>query len=73
MASSVRRALHDDRFIIPLRIDDLPFSDINISLHQLNAIDFSRGWMDGFRRLIDRLNDDGVTKDERFGSEAVAV
>src|SRR5215217_5798185 len=33
VASAVRRQLHDDRFIIPLRIDDLPFSDINISLH----------------------------------------
>jgi hypothetical protein len=73
VASSVRKQLMDDRFIIPLRIDDLPFSDINISLHQLNAIDFSRGWMGGFRRLIQRLKDDSVETDKRFGSEAIAI
>jgi hypothetical protein len=73
VASSIRRQLKDDRFIIPLRIDDLPYSDINIGLHQLNAIDFSRGWIDGFQRLIERLKDDVVEIDNRFGSEAVAV
>lgn len=73
VASSVRKQLQDDRFIIPLRIDDLPFADINIGLHQLNAIDFSKGWMAGFRRLIERLKDDGVETDARFGSEAVTV
>ncbi|MEA3211697.1 MAG: hypothetical protein QOE70_4754 [Chthoniobacter sp.] len=73
VASAVRRQLQDDRFIIPLRIDDLPFSDINIGLHQLNAIDFSKGWMAGFRKLIERLTDEGVETDKRFGTEAVAV
>jgi hypothetical protein len=73
VASTIRKQLKDDHFIIPLRIDDLPFGDININLHKLNAIDFSHGWMTGFRKLVERLNDDGIAKDVSFGTDAVAV
>lgn len=73
VASTIRKQIADDHFIIPLRLDDLPFGDININLHKLNAIDFSKGWMAGFKKLVERLTDDGIGKDQRFGSDAVAV
>ena len=59
-------------FIIPLRLDDLPHSDINIQLARLNAIDFSAGWPPGFRSLLAKLELDGVRKDPRFSPEVVA-
>ena len=31
-------------FVIPMRLDDLPFRDMNIQLARLNAIDLSEGW-----------------------------
>ncbi len=73
VASTIRKQSGDDHFIIPLRLDDLPFGDININLHKLNAVDFSKGWMVGFKKLLERLTDDGIAKDRRFGSDSVAV
>jgi hypothetical protein len=44
VADAVKKSLTDDEFIIPVRIDDVPFADLPIQIHQLNAIDFSKGW-----------------------------
>ena len=44
-----RDKLHD--FIIPLRVDDLPFNEINIQLSNLIAIDFSNSWADVHQRV----------------------
>ena len=53
VADAVKKSLKDDEFIIPVRIDDVPFADLPIPIYQLNAIDFSRGWgakLNGWRR-----------------------
>jgi hypothetical protein len=73
LARTVRKQLTDDHFVIAVRIDDLPFSEFNIHLHNLNAIDFSRNWMAGFTQLIKRLEEDGIEKGDNFGRDAVAV
>src|SRR5438552_4149167 len=39
-------------FIIPVRIDDIPFSDIPIQSHNKNVIDFTVGWHAGLARLL---------------------
>jgi hypothetical protein len=49
-------------FIIPLRVDDLPHSDINVALHRINTIDFSNGWANGLGQLLEKLNLDTVPK-----------
>jgi hypothetical protein len=50
-------------FIIPLRVDDaLAYSDINIQLARINAIDFSAGWAIGLHTLLKKLRQDGVQK-----------
>ena len=69
----MRKQLADEHFIIALRNDDLPFSDVNIRLHKLNSIDFSTNWMAGFVQLIKRLEEDGIEKSDKFGKDAVAV
>lgn len=72
VALSVARQKGLRDFIIPLRIDDLPYQDINIQLNRLNAIDFSNGWAAGLSKLVEKLELDGVPKDERFSPSSVA-
>ena len=68
---SNRYGLND--FVVPLRVDDIPYSEINIQLGRLNVIDFHQGWARGLRSLLDKLNLDGVEKDPRFSPESVAA
>src|SRR5271163_1940990 len=44
VADTMRKTLQDPGFIIPVKIDDSPFGDLPIQIHQLNTIDFARGW-----------------------------
>ena len=59
-------------FVIPVRVDDMAFGDINIQLARLNAIDFNRGWSHGLKALLEKLELDGVDKDSRFSPNSVA-
>ncbi len=72
VALSVARRKNLENFVIPLRIDDLEFQDINIQLNRLNAIDFSTSWATGLKQLNARLELDGVSKDPRFAPGSVA-
>lgn len=58
-------------FVIPLLVDDMPHSDINIQLARLNAIDFRLGWAQGLRFLLEKLERDGIAKDARFSPDSV--
>ena len=71
LAVARQRGLKD--FVIPVRIDDLEYQDINIQLSRLNVIDFSGGWAAGLRRLVGKLELDGVTTDPRFTPSSVAA
>lgn len=51
-------------FIIPLRIGDIPYSDISILIHNKNVIDFTKGWHLGLARLLDKLEKDQVPRQE---------
>ena len=73
LALSVARQRGLIDFVIPLRIDDLSFQDINIHLNRLNAIDFSSGWPSSLKQLVAKLELDGVPKDPRFTPSSVAA
>jgi TolB-like protein/Tfp pilus assembly protein PilF len=60
VADGLRRSLRDPEFIVPLRIDDTPFSDLPIQIHQLNALDFSQDWDASLPALLDTLEAAGV-------------
>jgi TIR domain len=62
VADAVRKALKDSEFIIPVRIDDVPFADLPIQIHQLNNIDFSKGWGAKLADLVDTLMKAGVPR-----------
>ena len=55
-ASDVARKLKDDRFIVPLKGDDLPWSEFPIQLKRLNGLDFSSDWLKGLSELLDTLD-----------------
>lgn len=59
-AVDVGRTLGDNRFIIPVRADDIPWSEFPIQLKQLNGLDFSEGWMRNFGALLRALETGGV-------------
>jgi hypothetical protein len=62
VADAVKKSLKDGEFIIPVRIDDVPFADMPIQIHQLNVIDFSKGWGAKLADLVDTLRKAGVPR-----------
>ncbi len=49
-----------DRFIIPIKIDDLPSTDITSVLIQKNYINFHRNWAEGLGQLTTLFEKDSV-------------
>lgn len=61
-AIDVSRTLGDPKFVIPLRGDDLPWSEFPIQLKQLNGLDFADDWMRNFNTLLKTLEAGGVPR-----------
>jgi len=51
-----------DRFVVPVRVDDLPSTDVISVLVQKNYIDFHRNWADGFNKLLTLLEKSNVPR-----------
>ena len=49
-------------FLIPVRIDSFDFSQLPITIHRKNVIDFNRGWHLGLAKLLDTLADSQIEK-----------
>lgn len=62
LAVGTGRKLQKPSFVIPIRLDDLPFSDFPEQLIRLNAIDFAGNWADGLARVHDALEKASVPK-----------
>lgn len=58
VADKVRR--QNPNFIIPVRIDDVSFSDVPVEILRLNAIDFYNNWASGLTILLKHLCDEKV-------------
>ena len=73
LAVNTGRQLNKQQFIIPIRLDDLPFSDFPEQLIRLNAIgEFSSNWADGFSRLLRALRNIQVPQSTSDVGEALA-
>ena len=59
-------------FIIPLLVDDLPRSEINIELKRINSISFNESWAIGLQTLIEKLEQSGITKNPNYSIESVS-
>lgn len=49
-------------FVIPIIVDDTPFSNQPYGFSERNIIPFRSGWAEGFSRLIERFNRDEVPR-----------
>lgn len=70
VADAVGKSIDDPAFIIPVRADDIAFSDLPILVHQLNGIDFSRGWGGGLIEVLDTLESQNVARSHEDQTEA---
>ena len=61
---AVAKHLQDDRFIIPVKIDDLPYDEVMPQMMGRNIINFSRNWNVGLSRVLKVLERDGVPRSE---------
>jgi len=64
VASNTQKKERLNDFIIPLRIDDLPFEQFNILLSGIHAIDFYRNWPAGLKTLLEKLQKEKVFKED---------
>jgi hypothetical protein len=58
-------------FIIPLRVDGLAYSEMNIEVFRLNTIDFCASWAAGLAGLVAKLRKDSVPTTDSLGATAV--
>ncbi|MGD0461643.1 MAG: toll/interleukin-1 receptor domain-containing protein [Tepidisphaeraceae bacterium] len=72
VASGVASQLNDTGFIIPVKIDDLPFAEHNIQINRLVAIPFTNGWPEGLGSLLKALDEDAVPKPNAAGPASIA-
>jgi hypothetical protein len=62
LATTMKKQLGDNYFIVPMRIDQTSFSSFPIDLHRLNGIDCHANWADGLHRLSKVFERDNVPK-----------
>lgn len=72
LAQNVARKNGFRDFVIPLHIDDLPYSDVTIEVNRLNIIPFEKSWARGLERLLKKLDEDNVPKKKNFSPNAVS-
>lgn len=72
VAQSVAKKHKLKDFIIPLHVDQLPYDEINIELHRLNAVPFHDSWAHGYSQLLERLEEDGVVRSSAFTPEVAS-
>jgi hypothetical protein len=64
LAVMLERKQNLTRFVIPIRLDDLPFDEFKVNIARKNSIDFSKNWADGVAQLIECLETDKIIKNE---------
>ncbi len=72
LAVSVERASSLDGFVIPVRVDNLPFDYVRANLARKKLIDFNGNWAAGLAQLLEVLERDGVPKVNMDGAKGVA-
>lgn len=54
----VERTQKVDKFVVPIRVDDVPFSEFKANIARKNAIDFTGGWAPALAKLFEVLERD---------------
>lgn len=71
LAVSVERSQNLQRFVVPVRIDDLPFNDTKPNLARKNIIDFKNNWAEGFGQLLKVLERDLVVREQVLSTQQI--
>ena len=72
LSVATSRKLQHPRFIIPVRLDDLPFDEFPEQVIRLNAINFNGNWADGLHRLFEALDERNINKVEGASAQGIA-
>lgn len=64
LAVATGRKLQNAKFIIPVRLDDLPYDEFPEQVIRLNAINFHGNWADGLHALLKALAEHQIPKDD---------
>lgn len=67
LALSVERSLGLPQFVIPLRIDDTPFTEFRANIARKNIVNFYGNWASGLTQLLKVLEADRVPTEPRDG------
>lgn len=62
LAVSVERSERLAGFVIPIRLDETPFSSLRANIARKNVLDFSSGWAKGLARLVSTLRQDQIPR-----------
>ncbi len=62
VALNVEKSLGLKDFVIPLHIDDLPYSEVNVRLGSIGAIEFHQQWGKGLAQLLAKFERTNVPK-----------
>lgn len=72
LAVATARKLQNPRFIIPVRLDDLPYDEFPEQVIRLNAINFNGNWADGLHRLLEALDERCIDKADGASAQGIA-
>jgi hypothetical protein len=64
IADAVARKRGRAEFLLPVKIDDLPFDEVPPQVMPKNIIDFSTGWAAGLERVLKALERDSVRRNQ---------
>jgi len=60
LAVMVERAQKVEKFVVPVRVDDVPFTEFKANIARKTAIDFTGGWAPALAKLFEVLARDGT-------------
>jgi TIR domain len=72
LAVRVERAAGLNRFVVPVRLDNLPSRDLRANIARRNVIDFSGNWALGLQSLLGVLERDRVPRNDAGNAEALS-
>lgn len=68
IAKGIEKELRLENFIIQLKIDDLPYTQLPPALNNRLAISFKGDWGEGLRKLIKQFDDEKISR--RYSNQA---
>lgn len=72
-AVSTERSQNLIDFVVPVRIDSLPFDEVRANIARKNIIDFNGNWASGLSKLVQALEKDSVPRPVENGPAAVSL